>query len=713
MWICIRPSPTASRPTWRSKSEMQFRIADTFTASLQKLDGQAQKAAKTTAFDLQLNPAHPGMQLHKLDRAKDDNFWSVRVNRDIRLIVHKTASSLLLCYVDHHDKAYQWAERRRIETHPNTGAAQIVEVRETLEDVAVPRYVEPEEQLGAKAPLFKAVADDALLEYGVPSNWLADVRKVRDEDSLFRLIEHLPAEAAEALIDLATGGTPVIRPTVHAAAADPFDHPDAQRRFHTVTDRDELAVALDYPWDKWTIFLHPTQKELVEREFNGPARVSGSAGTGKTIVALHRAVFLARQDDDARVLLTTFNETLANALRQKLRRLIAHQPALAERIEVCAIDTLAQMLYRKHIGEPQIADSKAIRHTLEAAASDLDTDQFSLRFLETEWQEVVDTWQLTTWADYRDVKRLGRQTRLPESKRERLWAIFERARQTLVENDLVTMPALYSRLSSQLAKRRHPVYDYVVVDEAQDISVPQLGFLATLAPSKPNSLFFAGDLGQRIFQTPFSWASLGVEIRGRSKTLKINYRTSQQIRASADRLLDPELSDVDGNEESRAGTISLFEGPIPTVQIFEDPDDEIAFVAAWLRERAAESEQPGEIAVIVRSEAEIARGRDAIEAAGLAPAILDQNLSAPSDAVALGTMHLTKGLEFRSLAIMACDDDVIPSQSRLASASDSAALEEIYATERHLLYVAMTRARDTLLITGIEPGSEFLEDVGV
>ncbi|HET7313783.1 3'-5' exonuclease [Salinisphaera sp.] len=690
---------------------MQFRIADTFTASLRKLDGQAQKAAKDTAFEMQLDPANPGMQLHRIDRSRDDHFWSVRASRDIRLIVHKTASSLLLCYVDHHDKAYAWAERRRIETHPNTGAAQIVELRETTADVVVPNYVQAEEQLGARAPLFSAVADDDLLAYGVPTDWLAGVRAIRDEGGLFQLIDHLPAEASEALIELATGGTPTPPDVAAEAAADPFEHPDAQRRFRTVSGRDELAAALDYPWDKWTIFLHPAQKTLVERVFNGPARVSGSAGTGKTVVALHRAVFLARQSEDARILLTTFNDTLANALRAKLRRLLAHQPRLAERVDVAAIDTIAHALYEKHVGPSLIADADTISEALTRAADARGADRYSHHFLATEWRDVVDAWQLTSWEDYRGVQRRGRQTRLPESGRQELWAVFENARETLRQRGLTTLAMLYARLSVQLAERRHPLYDHIVVDEAQDISIPQLRFLAAMAPDASNSLFFAGDLGQRIFQTPFSWASLGVAIRGRSTTLKINYRTSQQIRASADRLLDPEMADVDGNCESRAGTISLFEGPTPMLKSFDEPAEEAAFVANWLRDRAADTEQTGEIAVIVRSEAEIERGRAAIEAAGLKPAILDQALAVPSDAVALGTMHRAKGLEFRALAIMACDDEVIPSQPRLAAAGDAAALEEIYATERHLLYVAMTRARDELFISGVAPVSEFLEDI--
>src|SRR6202048_2364447 len=189
---------------------MEFRIADTFTDSLARLTGDEQKAVKTTAFDLQLNPANPGMSFHKLDKAKDKNFWSVRVNNDIRLIVHRSATSLLLCYVDHHDKAYSWAERRRLETHPKTGAAQLVEIRETVKEIVVPVYVQTEAAIGpkraaAQQPIFEGKSDDELLGYGVPAEWLNDVKNAT-EDTLLALTDHLPAEAAEALLELATGG---------------------------------------------------------------------------------------------------------------------------------------------------------------------------------------------------------------------------------------------------------------------------------------------------------------------------------------------------------------------------------------------------------------------------------------------------------------------------------------------------------------------------
>ena len=689
---------------------MEFRIADTFTTSLARLTGDEQKAAKTTAFDLQVDPTGNGMSFHKLDRAKDPNFWSVRVSRDIRLIVHKTAGSLLLCYVDHHDKAYQWAERRKLEIHPTTGAAQLVEIRERVEEILVPKYVEDSRPATQQKPkLFAKYGDAQLLAYGVPQDWLADV-KAADEDSLLELADHLPGEAAEALLELATGGTPAL-PEVAAKGADPFQHPDAQRRFRVMSDMDELARALEYPWDKWTVFLHPAQRQLVERHYNGAARVSGSAGTGKTVVALHRAVHLAHQDEDARVLLSTFSDTLANALRGNLYRLIWNTPKLGERIDVAAMDALGIRLYTAEFGKPVFARRDETSTLLKAAAAQVDGLKANAAFLLSEWEDVVDTWQVESWEAYRDAKRLGRKTRLPEAQRALYWQVFAKVKEQLKQADKITAAEMFAKLAEAMPERKHPVFDYIVVDEAQDIGVQQLRFLAAIAGNRANALFFAGDLGQRIFQTPFSWKSLGVDVRGRSRTLNINYRTSHQIRSQADRLLGPEVSDVDGNVESRKGTISVFNGPEPTICSYADVEAESQAVGVWLQQCSASGVLPQEIGVFVRSESELSRAQAAVEAAGLQGRALGKDMATEEGFVSITTMHLAKGMEFRVVAVMACDDEIIPSQVRIDTAADEAELTEIYNTERQLLYVACTRARDQLYVSAVQPESEFLRDL--
>ena len=686
---------------------MLFRIADTFTASLARLTNEQQKAAKTTAFDLQLNPAQPGHSLHRVTGAKDPDFWSVRVSLDFRIIVHRGGDGMTLCYVGHHDEAYRWAERRKLETHPNTGAAQLVELREIVQEIPIPANVEVEQQVPTKPLLFSLIPDDQLLSYGVPVEWVADV-KVVDEDSMLDLADHLPAEAAEALLELAVGKTP--QPSLPApSGTDPFAHPDALRRFRVMRNVEELREALEYPWEKWTIFLHPAQLGLVERNYNGPARISGSAGTGKTVVALHRAAFLAQPNQDARVLLTTSSDALANLLRTKLELLIHQEVQPEGRIVVDSLDAVGVSLYEATFGPLQLAREEEIG-TLVKAASKKGTI-FSQAFLLTEWNRVVDAWQLDTWDDYRDVARIGRYRRLSETQRKALWPVFQRVRSGLREQGLVTKPELFGRLTREVERLEHPLFDHVVVDEAQDVSVSQLRFLAALVGGRPNGLFFAGDLGQRIFQQPFSWKELGVDIRGRSQTLRVNYRTSHQIRTHADRLLDPEMSDVDGNLEERKGTVSVFNGPTPTIQVLGDEDAECAIVKEWMTARISEGLQPGEISVFVRSLDQIGRATEAVERSAIPYAVIDDEMEANEGRLAVSTMHLAKGLEFRAVAVMACDSEVIPLQFRVESIADEADLEEVYNTERNLLYVACTRARDHLLVTGVEPASEFLDDL--
>lgn len=716
---------------------MEFRIADTFTESLARLTGEEQKAAKTTAFDLQLNPAKPGMSFHRLDKAKDKNFWSVRGSGDIRLIVHRSDASLLLCYVDHHDKAYDWAERRKLETHPRTGAAQLVEIRETVKEVVVPVYVPtevaaPSNSAILKQPLFAGMSDDEILGFGVPAEWLGDVKQA-NEDTLLVLADHLPAEAAEALLELATGGKPRVAqpraattPVEHHAAdvlgfgiegglpVRPFDHPDALRRFRVIANAEELQRALDFPWEKWTIFLHPEQRQWVERDYSGPARVSGSAGTGKTIVALHRAVHLARTHADARVLLATFSDTLAHALHTKLRRLIGNEPRIGERIDVHSLNAIGTRLYAANVGLPATVGSRsAVRELMHEAAMAVGGHKFGLPFLLAEWEQVVDAWQLDSWDAYRDVARLGRKTRLPEAQRAILWSIFECVRSGLRERKLITHAELFTSLAAAISNRNKIVFDFAVVDEAQDLSVAHLRFFAALGGGRPNALFFAGDLGQRIFQQPFSWKALGVNIQGRSRTLRVNYRTSHQIRTQADRLLGAVITDVDGNVEDRSDAISVLNGPPPEIRSLSSESEEIKVVGDWISNLTSGGLLPHEFGIFVRSEAQLDRARSAVERAGLPFKVLDEHVETISGHASISTMHLAKGLEFRAVAVMACDDEVIPLQERIENVGDDADLQEVYDTERHLLYVACTRARDHLLVTGVEPASEFLDDIGL
>ena len=486
------------------------------------------------------------------------------------------------------------------------------------------------------------------------------------------------------------------------AAADPFTHPDALRRIRPIADQEELEQALAFPWEKWGVFLHPSQRDLTDRSFTGPARVAGSAGTGKTIVAIHRAVRLARDNPEARILLASFSQPLADAMAKKLQVLAPETGGIVPRITTASFRGIAEQMFQlEHGVRPRIASDAILRDRLGEAARTVQLKGFSDRFLLSEWTNVIDAWGITSSADYATVQRMGRKSRLGPNQRERLWPVFEAVRTALLTERYTTWAQVFTGLADALAGRSRKPFDHIILDEAQDLAPAELRFFAALAPTGPDALFLAGDMGQRIFQHPFSWASLGVDVRGRSYTLKVCYRTSQQIRRAADHLLPPVLRDVDGLEDERRGIVSIFDGPTPEVATFATEAEEAAAVgtavAAWLADGVA----PHEIGIFVRTPDLVTRARSALERTDGAGGIT----TAP--------MNLAKGLEFRAVSVMACDQGILPLDERVADAADEAELDEIYETERRLLYVACTRAREHLLVTGVLPASEYLDDFNV
>jgi hypothetical protein len=562
----------------------------------------------------------------------------------------------------------------------------------------------------AGAPLFAKLDRDDLLSVGVPEDWTADVQAA-DDDGFLAVADHLPAEAAEVLLEYVSSGV-LNRPAPPRPGASPLAHPDTLRRFRVIEDAKELAAALDYPWEKWAVFLHPTQREIVERSFSGPVRVAGSAGTGKTVVVLHRAMHHLRQSPDARVLLTTFSDPLANALRSKLRMLAGSETWLLDRVAVTSFLGIAEELHQLAFGhKAHLASRDIIRSLVEKARTAAGADALSPQFVLSEWANVADAWQVVDRDAYAAVPRMGRRTRLGARQRENLWPVFENVRRALAERRMTTPATLFAKLTAQYQDRPEKPFSHIVVDEAQDLGVPELRFLAAIAPEESDSLFFAGDLGQRIFQPPFSWKGLGIDVRGRSFTLRVNYRTSHQIRLAADRLLPKSIRDVDGLEDDRFGAVSLFNGPPPEVLIAVTEQEELEKIAGFIRTALAEGIEPSAIGVFVRSRNELPRARAAVAKAGIDATELTGRVEGETGRIAIGTMHFAKGLEFRAVAVMACDEPVIPAQQRIADVSDEMELDEVYATERQLLYVAATRARDRLLISGVDPGSEFLGDL--
>jgi superfamily I DNA/RNA helicase len=513
----------------------------------------------------------------------------------------------------------------------------------------------------------------------------------------------LPEEAAERLLDLAAGkAVPTPVPPRDVA---PLEHPDAQRRFHTVTTHGELQAALDAPWDRWRVFLHPDQRELVSKPLSGPARVTGGAGTGKTVVALHRAAFLASSFPNSQVLLTTFSKALAVRLEHSLELLLADNPA-RERISVQHLHAAATRLALGSGEDFVPATNDQLAECVEVALKGRENEWLDSHFARSEWDHIVDAHGITRWDEYKAVSRKGRGVPLSAKKRIATWAVMEAIHAELQRRHLGTFNLLCASAAEKAA--RHPPYQHVIADECQDFGPAELRLVRALCEPGDDDLFFCGDEGQRVYKPQVSWLSLGIDVRGRSKRLELNYRTTEQIRRRADELLPATVTDADGQSEDHR-TRSVLSGPPPEVIGYRTPDAERDALAAWLSSRREEGIALHEIGIFARTAKLLAeRVAPALRAAGLASQDIKADRVPDSDRIAVGTMHGAKGLEFRAVAIVGCDRNQLPLRTVASRIRETADREEFVEQERHLLYVACTRARERLRVSWSGEGCEWL-----
>jgi superfamily I DNA/RNA helicase/mRNA-degrading endonuclease YafQ of YafQ-DinJ toxin-antitoxin module len=682
-------------------------LAQTFDKSLAKLTTQEQATVKQIPTDFMLNPKAPGHRLHKLN-CREKRFASISANKDLRIIVLKDTNQLVFCYVGHHDDSYRWAERREVQVHPTTGAAQVVEFEEVVREVIREelRIVQREIEV---PPLFANEHDDYLLSLGVPQAWITAV-KTLDEDGFYQILERLPEEAAEALLAIAVGERPEPSDPLDPGV-DPFQHPDARRRFWVASDERALARALDSPWDSWIVFLHPSQREAVERNFNGPARVSGGAGTGKTVVALHRAVYLAEMSNNARVLLTTYSRPLVAHLEHGLDRLAGTSSDVRRRIQVEHLHRYALELAKDRAGFSfaPVTPSE-LSGFIGAAMVEHPEIKASKEFLRAEFDAVIDYWGVKDWKTYRDIQRSGRGAALSSVRRKQIWPIFESVTQQMREAGRMTFSDLADAARKIVEAKRHKFFQYVVADEVQDFGPREVQLLAALAPTSAHSHFFTGDVGQRIYRYPFSWLRAGVDIRGRAARLKVNYRTTHQIKCYADRSLGAVISEESDQIEDRRA-ISLLSGPEPRVLNFASSQEEAFALAEWFEALAKEGIQMREVAVFARTTAQLKLILEpALEHSGRSARQIGDDRRLDSSEIWYGTLHAAKGLEFRAVALVGCNVNVLPHPNALAAADDDEGRDVARTRERQLFYVGCTRARDVLRISYSGDPSPFLAD---
>ena len=659
---------------------------------------------------------HAGLHLEKLNNPRDPRFRTIRIDKFWRGVVLAPDSGdvYTLLRVLPHDDAYDWAQRHRVSVNAVTGR---IELRDVVAiDEALPRLVET----AGKAPrrLFDDISDADLRRLGIDEQTLALARVLTDVAQLEALQRFLPQNQWDALYGLAAGLTPeeVWAELGVAEAAEPYDTEDiaaavarTPERVVLVDGPEELMEVFRHPFALWRIYLHPTQRRIVHATYSGPARVTGGPGTGKTVVALHRAHELALRGEGP-VLVTTFTSTLSDSLEAGLK-LLATSAEVLGRIHVRHVDQLSYQIFAERHGRPAIlrdSEEKAIwRRIIRHLGL-----PFTETFLAEEWRHVILAQQVGSAADYLAAKRAGRGRRLGARQKAQLWQAVWEFQEELKRRRLWTYETVCVEATRLLAERADKPYRHIVVDEAQDLHPVQWRLLRAAVAEGPDDLFIAGDSHQRIYHSRVSLRDVGVHVAGRSARLTINYRTTAEILAWSLGMLEGEpVDDMDGGLDTVAGYRSEVHGPPPRLAGFAVQKDELDALCRKVREWLDAGVAPEEIGVAARSNMLADAAAAALKAAGI-PA---GSLARSSDAdrvVRAGTMHRMKGLEFRCVAVVGVGEHQVPAPNAVTPAEeDELTHTQDLQRERCLLFVACTRAREELYVSWHGRPSPFISGV--
>lgn len=692
-------------------------LAQDFLLQLARLPVSVHSKVMKWAIQFQADPTSSGINYENINGAKDSNLKSVRLDKDWRGIVFKPSKGdvYVLLYVDHHDDAYRWAENRKLTINPVTGAMQMVTLEHVVEQGAgaaapeqpAPDYAAPPQPVEpVAAPLYGELSDTELMSLGVPEELLSAVRKIGSEEALDALQSRLPAEAYEGLFLVAAGDSVnqvlQARETRVDQAIDISDFAaalataESQSRFVVVDDDEAMLAIMNAPLAQWRVFLHPTQNKLARGDRSGPVRVLGGAGTGKTVLAMHRAKWLAenRALGGKKVLFTTFTRNLALDIEENLKTLCSADAM--SRIEVKNLDAWVGGFMRARKLEHRIVYDRKQDGALQAWQSALATKDATLdvpdSFYSDELEQVVLAQGLTTLDQYRTARRIGRGVILSRAKRDAVWPVFEEYRGQLASRKLKEVDDAYREIAEMIATEQGSELGYaaIVIDETQDFGPQALKLLRAMIAHGPNDLFFVGDGHQRIYsRNRAAMSRCGIDIRGRSRKLYLNYRTTDEIRRQAVALLEGcEIDDLDDGHDESKRYKSLSHGPAPEVRktsgLEEASEAAVGFIQQW-RSAQAENESLSFCVVSYSEKSRDALGQQ-LQAAGIAsvPITAQSNHADARNVVHLATMHRAKGLEFDCVIVVAPENYLGPAEET--------------AGQRRLLYVALTRAKRGALL---------------
>ncbi len=691
-------------------------LGDNYLDSHNKLPKKASKKVAEFVKKFMQDPTRRGVNYETIQGAKDSHLKTVRIDIHYRAVVLQPAKGNLytLLWVDNHDDAYEWGRKHVVRIHPITGALQDFDQEEA------------EKALPARGPaktdlsLFQQFDDKELISLGTPSALLHSVKAITSKKDLEAVGKHLPRECHEALQFLVEG-IPIedVREMLQSQAPTgtvdttdfekALEHPDSRRRFAAIESVEKLEQVLSEPLQKWRIFLHPSQQRLISADFNGPVLVLGGPGTGKTVVAMHRARYLAKHvytGDSDKILVTTFTKNLAEDLERNLKELCGDE---FKRIQVTNLHAWFASYTQRQRGYPRIASRREVKTSLEDAISKTGIDDWGFDFLENEITQVIKLNGLTTEEEYLGFPRSGRGRRLSRSQRTKIWRVYQEYRKGIISRGKIERIDLQRRFRRQIQiKNPKGLFRAVVVDEAQDWNPEDWRLIRALAPKGKNDLFLVGDGHQRIYGPRVVLGKCGINVRGRTSRLLINYRTSREIRNwSVGVLGDLVTDDLSGRPDSHRGYTSLWEGVEPEIHSFQSMEEEGEFLVGLINELLGHYD-PSEICIVHRN----MKQNDHLYSKFLDDAKIPffelRKTDDPSvKGVRLATMHRVKGLEFRCMILSQVSKGVIPEKLEHDS-PDPIVETEHEAKERSLLYVAASRARDRLIVTWLDEPSPYL-----
>jgi len=701
----------------------QVAIHTDFLKAFYNIPRAQQKKVKEFTEKFRRDPTQASINYEPIHDMKDSKVRTVRIGIDYRaIIIHPQKGDVyLLVWVDHHDEAMRWAKNKLFEINEDTGAIQVIDVEYVNERIVKDTNGNREQGYY----LFEKYTDKQLKKIGVPTLLLPSIRNLKTEHEIDEISKHLPDEAYEGLLSLAAGFSfdQTIQELNHLIVNHPIDtddfekaleHPDTKRRFATLSSTEELMEILDAPLEKWRVFLHPSQMKLVNGDYKGSTRVLGGAGTGKTVVAMHRAKFLAEQmcnNSSDKILFLTFTSNLAKVIDNHLDSIVKGE--IRNKIEVTTVHSWSKKLLNQY----RISFNTVNETNVEVAwreAYQYEELGLELSFYKEEWEEVIQQHGINSVKDYLRIPRIGRGTRVSRLQRSQIWKVLEAYRNYLDQHQIKEWVDVV-RDARKVIEQTNGTFPYksIIVDEAQDLHQEDFKLMRMIIPEGDNDLFIVGDAHQRIYKNRVVLSHCGINIRGtRSKKLKINYRTTEEIRSWAVSLLNgEEIDDLDGELDNQNGYISLLHGSVPEVRHFNSKEEELNFINDFINTAILEGVELSNICIVTRTKNLLQQVYEPMLRNDNIPYVyLNPNETAHGEGIRLGTIHRVKGLEFSHLIISSVNDGIVPPTSVLKRTNDEVSRNNALLREKSILYVAATRARDYLLVTSYDKQSDLLVD---